>query len=321
MKGFSFSLTDATPPASAVEISAHRVSAVTVELRGRRPSITAHGSEMLPEGAVVPGLAGGNIKDRPAVVAAVRQVLDRVGSPRRVGLVIPDPVAKVSLVRFSQVPSKRQDLEQVIRWQVRKAAPFPIEEAQVAYAAGSRIGEEQEFLVSVARRDVIAEYESLCADAGAHAGLVDLSTFNVINVVLAGAGLPSGDWLLVNVSADWTSIVILRGADVIFFRNRSADGEGTLADLVHQTAMYYEDRLSGSGFSRVMLSGGSSVSPRQSTDVDQLRQSLEERLGTVVDSVDLRKAATLDDASGGAQRAMDALAPLVGLLVRDRQAA
>ena len=32
------------------------------------------------------------------------------------------------------------------------------------------------------------EYEALCAAAGAHAGLVDLATFNVVNAVLAGSG-------------------------------------------------------------------------------------------------------------------------------------
>ena len=40
--------------------------------------------------------------------------------------------------------------------------------------------------MSLARRDIVAEYEALCAAAGAQAGLVDLSTFNVINAVLAG---------------------------------------------------------------------------------------------------------------------------------------
>ncbi len=73
---------------------------------------------------------------------------------------------------------------------------------------------------------------------------------------------PAGDWLLVHIAPDYASIAILRGEHLIFFRNRAADGEGTLADLVHQTAMYYEDRLSGDGFSRVVLAGGGSPARR-----------------------------------------------------------
>ena len=61
------------------------------------------------------------------VAGAVGRLLERVGRARRVGLVLPDPVARVSLIRFEQVPPRAHDLDQLIRWQVRKAAPFPIE--------------------------------------------------------------------------------------------------------------------------------------------------------------------------------------------------
>jgi Tfp pilus assembly PilM family ATPase len=192
---------------------------------------------------------------------------------------------------------------------------------RVSYVRGANSADGQEFIVSLARRDVVGEYESLCEEAGAHAGLVDLSTFNVVNAVLAGTGAPSADWLLVNVAPDWASMAILRGAVLMFFRSRGADGEGTLADLVHQTAMYYEDRLSGAGFSRVMLCGASSIGARQAADVDALRRSLEERLGTPVDAVDPRTAASLTDRIDAQPALLDALAPLVGVLVRDREAA
>ena len=212
--------------------------------------MSAHASEPLPEGALVPSLTAANLHDRPAVLGALGRVLERIGRPRRIGLVVPDVVARVSLVRFEQVPSRAQDLDQLVRWQVRKTAPFPIEDAQVSYVSGLRAEDGQEFLVTLARRDVVQEYEALCAEAGAHAGIVDLSTINVINVVLAGSAAPTADWLLVNITGTYTSIALLRGPHLIFFRNRAADTEGTLADLVHQTAMYYEDRLKGAGFAR-----------------------------------------------------------------------
>jgi hypothetical protein len=142
----------------------------------------------------------------------------------------------------------------------------------------------------------------------------------VINAVLGGSGAPSGDWLLVNVAPDWASMAILRGGELMFFRSRGAEGEGTLADLVHQTAMYYEDRLSGAGFARVMLCGASTVGEATGGNVE-LRKSLEERLGTVVNAVDPRSAASLTDRIDGSPALLDALAPLIGMLVRDREAA
>ena len=305
-----FSLTDAAAPDIAVEIAAGRVSAAAIERRGGQPSIGAHAIELLPPNALAPSLISVNTHDRAAVMTALNRTLERVGRPRRIGLIVPDIVAKVSLVKFEKVPTSAADLDQLVRWQVRKTAPFPIDEAQVSYVRGMNTPEGQEFIVSLARRTVIQEYEGLCAEAGAHAGLVDLATFNVINAVLASGAIPSGDWLLVNVAADGASIAILRGPHVIFFRNRGAETEGTLADLVHQTGMYYEDRLKGDGFKHVLLAGASD-------GADDMRRSLQERLGITVEAVDPRRSAALTDRISAAPAFLDTLAPLVGMLLRD----
>ena len=311
------SLRESAAPAVAVEIAAGRVSAASLEWRGGQAVVAAHASEALPAGALVPSLTAANAIDRAAVTGALARVLENVGRPRRIGLILPDVVGKVSFVRFEQVPSKVQDLDQLVRWQVRKSAPFAIEDAQIAYVPGLHAADGHEFVVTLAKRDVIQEYEQLCEAAGAHAGLVDLTTLNVINAVLAGSGAPTGDWLLVNIASDYTSIALLRGPSLIFFRNRAAETDGTLADLVHQSAMYYEDRLKGGGFSRVLVSGAAAAGAQQSTDIDELRRSLEHRLKTPVETVDPRAAAALTDRITAAPALLDALAPLVGLLLRD----
>jgi type IV pilus assembly protein PilM len=315
---FLSSLRESASPAVAVEIASGRVSAASLDWRGGQPVVAAHAIEMLPPSALVPSLASVNLQDRPAVLAALGRVLERVGRPHRIGLVVPDVIAKVSIVRFEQVPSSTQDLDQLVRWQVRKTAPFPAEEAQISYVAGMRAEDGQEFVVSLARRGVILEYEQLCAEAGAHAGLVDLATFNVINAVLAGPTAPTADWLLVNIAPDYVSIALLRGPHLIFFRNRAADTDGTLADLVHQTAMYYEDRLKGAGFARVVLAGAGIAGVHHAEDIEQVRRSLEERLRTPVETIDPRASVTLTDRITAAPALLDTLAPLVGLLLRDR---
>jgi len=312
------SVREAPAPGVAVEIAAGHVSAAALAWRGGEPVVSAHATEWLSPQAVTPSLTAVNAHDRAAVVGAVASVLDKVGAPRRVGLIVPDVVAKVSLVKFEHVPPRAYDLEQLVRWQVRKTAPFPIEEAQVSFVRGLSGADGHEFIVSVARRNVVAEYEGICAEAGAHAGLVDLSTFNVINAVLAAGTAPTADWLLVNIAADSASIAVMRGPHLILFRNRAADTEGTLADLVHQTTMYYEDRLKGGGFARVVLAGATSAGAAQAADVERLRRSLEERVATTVEPIDPRAAAGLTDRITATPTLLDTLAPLVGLLLRDR---
>ena len=306
------------PPDAAIEIATDHVAVGVVGTRGGGLVVQSYASEALPAGVVVPSLTSSNIHNRGVVVSALRAALDRAGArPRRVALVIPDLVAKVSLVRFDTVPTKREDLDQFMRWQVKKASPFPIEEALVTYSPAARGADGgAEFLVVAARRDAIAEYEAVCDEVKMYAGLVDLATLSLVNMFLGGSDVPLGDWLLVHLRPDYTSIVIMRGEHVIFFRNRPEGDEASIADLVHQTAMYYQDRLSGQRFSRVLLGGGGRV-----TGVDVARRSLEERLGATVEQADPTRFAALTDRISATPDLMDVLGPLVGIAVRTRKEA
>jgi type IV pilus assembly protein PilM len=258
-----------------------------------------HGVEALPPGAVMPSLVAANVADLSVVSRAISQAVAKIGRVSRAALVIPDTAAKVSLIRFETVPPNAADLAELVRWQVRKTAPFPIEQATVSYTPGGRPAEGgHEFVVTIARADFVAQYEDACLRAGVHAGLVDISTFSIINGVLAGTSAPTGDWLLVHATTSYTTLAVLRGEDLIFFRNREEESEATLADVVHQTAMYYEDRLKGGGFTRVMLAGGAVQ------NVDAVRRSLEQRLDVRIEPV-----------------AQSELASLVGILARERKAA
>jgi hypothetical protein len=68
----------------------------------------------------------------------------------------------------------------------------------------------------------------------------------------------------------------------------------------------------------VLVSGAAGVVGQQSSDVDELQRKLEERLRTPVETVDPRTAAALTDRIAASPALLDALTPLVGLLLRDR---
>jgi Tfp pilus assembly PilM family ATPase len=306
-------------PDVAVAIEAGHVAAARLTWRGSTATIAAHAVETLPPGMVWPSLAASNIADVTVVGRAVAQVVGQLGvTTRRAALVVPDTVAKVSLIKFENVPPKSADLVELMRWQIKKAAPFPLEQATLSFTPGIKPADGgQEFVVTVARTDVLAEYERACEHASLHAGLVDISTFSIINSVLGANVLPSGDWLLVHTTPTYTTLAVMRDRDLIFFRHRDEDAEVTLADVVHQTAMYYEDRLKGGGFARVLLAGGSVVPG----GTEALRRNIEERLSVEVEPVDPRGGAALLDRISASPEMLDALAPLVGILLRERKAA
>lgn len=301
-------------PTVAIEIATRRVTVVEVPASGG--NVAAYAGEGVPDGAVSPALTGVNIHQPDVVKAALQRALDQSGltSTRRAALVVPDSIARVSLLTFEDTPARPQDLEQLVQWQLRKAAPFPIEEATISHFPAAGDGRRLTVAAVLARRDVLAQYEAVVADLGIHAGVVDLASFNVMNAVMATSTPGTGDWLLVHLASEATTLAIVRGEALMFYRHRTAIDEETLGALVHQTAMYHEDRLGGGAFARVWLSGAGA-------NAAEARQEISSRLGMPVEAVDIRPAAAVEGPHTPSADVLDALAAPVGILVRDRRVA
>lgn len=309
-----------SPPRVAVEIARRRISVVALDGRAGGHVIEAYASESLPDGAVAPALTGRNIPDHAAVADAIGRALERAGlkSTSRAALVVPDSVARVSLLPFDQVPAKAAELTELLKWQLRKATPFPLADATLSHFVANRHDGKITVAAIVARTDVLAEYEAVAARAGLNTGIVDLASLNVMNAVMAaGGGAPAGaaaDWLVVHLAAEATTLAIVRGSDLMFYRHRLSVDQEPLSALVHQTAMYHEDRLGGSAFGRVWLSGAAGAAEAAKAEIVQ-------RVGVAAEMVDVRPAASFREPVAVTGEVLDALAASVGVLLRERRAA
>ena len=117
------------PPSVSVEIAQSHVTVLALSESGSERVISGYAVEPLPAGVVTAALNAPNVHDHAALVATLQTALQKVAArARRVALVVPDTSAKVSLIRFEKVPARAQDLDQLIHWQVRKTAPFRVED-------------------------------------------------------------------------------------------------------------------------------------------------------------------------------------------------
>lgn len=250
-----------SPVDAVIEVAQDYVTAIAGAMKNGGLTVHSCVSERLPVDLINPSINEKSFRDRNAV----SQIFERVCKglpfkPKRVGLVVPDGIAKVSLLRFEQAPRRHSDLEKLIRWQMKRVLPFPIGEARVTYTPGRNIGiNGQEYLVVAAKHEIVDQYESLCAAIGAHAGLVDLATLSLLNFYLIPGQQTSGDWILVNTQVGSTSIAVVRDDKVIFYRNNVDNEVVTITNLVHQTVMYYQDHLSGQGFCKGLIRGAPKV--------------------------------------------------------------
>ena len=80
-----------------------------------------------------------------------------------------------------------------MRWQLRKSAPFPIDEAVLTCAPGAKAadGAASSSWCWPAEMSCVST-RAVCEEAGMHAGLVDLSTLGVVNLCLASGPVAGG---------------------------------------------------------------------------------------------------------------------------------
>jgi len=118
-----------TPPAAAIEIAAGRITVAQVSVAAGAPVVSAYASEPIASDRITPALLGRNIADASRVIDTLGRVLERAGlaGVRRAAPIVPDSIARVSLLPFEQIPHKPGVLDQLIRWQLRKSTPFPLE--------------------------------------------------------------------------------------------------------------------------------------------------------------------------------------------------
>jgi len=248
------------PSYPPVALEVDQREAVLVRVRPRRKDravLEAYQVRALPEEGAVPSLvrAGGSQND---LLRTLRALFEGTGTrPGRVSLILPDNLAKVSIVTLPERPPSRKQLLEVLRFKLRKAVPFRLEEATLAYQVLPGGAEGVDVLVAVMLRSVVDQYELPLVAAGARPGLVELATsslFNLLRPRMEKAGDGASDLALLNCTGSYFTLVIAREGRPVFFRCKSftpaaeeAAGNGMIARELASSLSYYEEKLQGTG--------------------------------------------------------------------------
>jgi len=244
-------------PKVACEIAADRV--IAARASDSRQALDLCSTSELAPGCVVPDLTEGNLRQRDAVVSALREVLGNIGSRSRdVTAVLPDAAVRVALLDFEALPLKREEAEGVVRFRLRKSLPFDVDKAKVSYQAQSVNGTVR-VVAAVALNSVIEEYEGVIREAGFNPGIVLPSML----AALLGAPADRGT-LVVKVDARTTSIAVLDQQQLLLFRTLenargvTISGE-QLAEDVYPSVVFFQDTYN-TNIEQIFVSGISDVS-------------------------------------------------------------
>jgi len=271
-------LRPAYPPV-AVEIDRGQMTLVRLTRRRRsRPLLESFRIQEAPEHAVGTTIFRPNLGSLDELSRQARTLFETSGTkPGKVSLILPDNLAKVSIVTLPERPATRKQLREMLRFKLRRSVPFRLEEAVISSWALPGSGPEFNALVAVMMRSVVEQYEAAFEAAGARPGLIDLCTpslFNLARPALAKAVAAGSDAALLNCTRNYFTLMIMRADRVVFFRCKTyaggeeADASGRLAVMARELSSsfsYYTEKLGGAGvgtmFVRAVAPGLDEVVP------------------------------------------------------------
>jgi type IV pilus assembly protein PilM len=232
--------------------------------------LTSVASTELPAGI----LADGEVADRAALTAALKEFVAANKLPRRVQLGVSN---QQIVVRVLDLPRIDDDSERdaALRFQAAEAIAMPLDEAvldhQIAgYSDTGEGGQRMQVVVVAARRTMIEDYLAAAKDAGLKAEGIDLDAFALVRMLAAGeadAADASADAPLLPQSArvfchlgGVSNLAIALGSSCFFSRTLStpfdAEGAGArLADEIRMSIDYYMAQPAALAVGDVAISG------------------------------------------------------------------
>ena len=258
--------------AVGLDIGSSSVKLVQLKEKKGGYQLVAFASAPLPPEAIVDGA----LMNSAAIVQAIQELFARHKVKARdvaIGVcghsVI---IKKISLPKMTQ-----EELDESIQWEAEQYIPFDVKDVNIdtqiltpeADAAG-----QMDVLLVAAKKDMINDYTSVCAEAGLTATVVDVDAFAVQNAYQANYDAGAGETVvLVNVGAAVSNINVISNGVTTFTRDITMGGNAFTEEIQKQLNISYDEaealKVGGQGESDAVV-------PQE---VERVIQGVAEQLG------------------------------------------
>ncbi|HYE99360.1 MAG TPA: pilus assembly protein PilM [Planctomycetota bacterium] len=241
---------------TVIELGPGWLSAVTGKLNGRGPEILR--AATAPLSSLEP--------------SALKEALEKVGAAGgKAVLLVPRGQA---VLRELELPEGSPDeLVAMVRFQVEREVPFPLDQVRYTYVETSRANGKVRVLVVAAPRESLDPALAALQAAGTQVGGVYVSSFGLL-----GFGGEGGPAALVEVSAGEAEILVAEKGRMEFSRTASLP-EGAYADAlaeeIGRTLLAWSVRAPERKIDRIVLAG-------EGPDASRLAEALGSRLSQEV---------------------------------------
>ncbi|HKQ03633.1 MAG TPA: hypothetical protein VJ464_00765 [Blastocatellia bacterium] len=219
-------------------------SFTVVDLRRARHgfALSASAVSQLPPDVMKPSFDELNILNIAELVEIIKETAEAAGLMRkkRWSVALPDSTARSFVVPLESKPGSRAELNEVLAWKIERLVAAPATELRISRQRISPLAGQERYVLTVAREEVIAQYEEIFGQLRWTAGLM-LPRHLGEAQWLAWDKAP-GDKLLVSANRQGFTSLVMRNGEPLLVRSYQCEPEAT-ADELHRFALYYRDRL------------------------------------------------------------------------------
>ncbi len=224
-----------------LDIGSSAVKAIELKPQGKSGfRVAAYASEPIPPDTIVDGA----IIDAVAVADAIRRIFDTKRFKAN------DVVASLSgssvIVKKIALPVMSEtELAESIHWEAEQYIPFDIQDVNLDYQVldpgGPETGRQtMDVLLVAAKKDKIADYTGVIAQAGRTPIVVDVDAFAVQNCFEANYGVEPGVTVLLNAGASAINVNIVAGDQSLFTRDISVGGNAFTEAVQKEFGLTFE---------------------------------------------------------------------------------
>jgi type IV pilus assembly protein PilM len=224
-----------------LDIGSSAVKAIELKPAGKGYKVTSFGSEPVPPDSIVDGA----IIDAAAVADSIRRLFESRNIKTK------EVAASLSgnavIVKKIAVPMMTEaELSESIYWEAEQYIPFDIQDVNLDYQILDKgdpaNGKSSiDVLLVAAKKEKIADYTGVIAQAGRTAVVVDVDAFALQNAYEVNYGVErSAVVVLLNAGASATNINILHGDQSVFTRDISIGGNAYTEALQRELSLPFE---------------------------------------------------------------------------------
>ncbi len=223
-----------------LDIGSNSVKAVELRPTGKGFKVVAFGREPVPPDSIVDGA----IIDGSAVADAIRRLFEKHGIKTR------EVAASLSgnavIVKKINLPVMTEtELSESIYWEAEQYVPFDIQDVNLDYQilenGGAGEGGTMDVLLVAAKKEKIADYTGVIAQAGRVPVVVDVDVFALQNAFEVNYGSdPDQVVVLLNAGASAININIVSGAQSVFTRDISVGGNAYTEALQKELSLPFD---------------------------------------------------------------------------------